>query len=198
MLHPNLGDIWITTRSGTRLHVFDPKPDQTDINSVAHSLANVVRWGGHCDPFYSVGEHSIEVGVLVERYWPGWGIYGVIHDGSESAGIGDMSSPVKKGFPMIRPFEKAFIDALRERYDIEDPPPHIRGLCKEADNLRMLVEARDLMPKGVYEAIAQEMPADLVARSVKEPKCVPGRDVKQRFLELFWHYLASHRAMIDA
>jgi hypothetical protein len=57
----------IRTRSGTFVDVFDSKPEDFHIEDIAHALSHLCRYGGHCDPFYSVAQHSIACSYMVSK-----------------------------------------------------------------------------------------------------------------------------------
>jgi len=58
---------WIQTFSGLQFWPLDPRPDEINIEDIAHALSLQCRFGGHCNRFYSVADHSIHVSMLVEN-----------------------------------------------------------------------------------------------------------------------------------
>lgn len=83
--------MWIQTYSGLRFSYTNPEPDMISLEDIAHSLAHICRYNGHCKPFYSVAQHS----VLVAQYCPsGFERQGLLHDAAE-AYIGDFPKPLK-------------------------------------------------------------------------------------------------------
>lgn len=49
----------VTTYTGKCLDLLDPQPDQICLKDIVHSLSNMCRYGGHCNRYYSVAEHSV-------------------------------------------------------------------------------------------------------------------------------------------
>lgn len=43
---------WVQTYSGRQFYVADPRPDDVSIEDIAHALALLCRYGGHCRRFY--------------------------------------------------------------------------------------------------------------------------------------------------
>lgn len=53
-----VGD-WMQTYSGRAFWPLDPRPEEIELDDIAHALSLQCRFGGHCRWFYSVAEHSI-------------------------------------------------------------------------------------------------------------------------------------------
>jgi hypothetical protein len=74
----------ILTSTGKWFDVLNPDPALIDLQDIAGALSNLCRYGGHCDRFYSVAEHSILVSRLVrERTGENSlaGLWALLHDG---------------------------------------------------------------------------------------------------------------------
>lgn len=50
---------WMQTYSGAAFWPLDPRPEDINLDDIAHALSMLCRFGGHCRGFYSVAEHSI-------------------------------------------------------------------------------------------------------------------------------------------
>ena len=81
----------IHTHSGKRIDVDTPQMEQIDIRDIAHALANICRYNGHCRYHYSVAQHSIYVSLLVPQKEKLWAL---LHDAAE-AYLGDVIAPLK-------------------------------------------------------------------------------------------------------
>lgn len=55
---------WMQTFTGRQFWPMDPRPEDLDILDIAHALSLLCRFGGHCQRFYSVAEHSVHVSTL--------------------------------------------------------------------------------------------------------------------------------------
>jgi uncharacterized protein len=148
---------WIQTFTGRAFYPLDPRPEDIDIRDVAHALSMQCRFTGHTKSFYSVAEHSLRVSWLIDQrngfdqtstYQPGdqhhpAALWGLLHDASE-AFLVDVARPVKH-LPAMNHYriaEKAAMRAICQRYDLNEiEPPQV----KEADNIMLAIEARDLM-----------------------------------------------------
>lgn len=110
------------------------------IEDIASSLAKLCRFTGHCKTFYSVAQHSVLVSKLVPREYA---LAGLLHDATE-AYINDLARPLKLINPAYVEFEHTKLwPVVAAKFDLPDIlPPCI----KEADNIALVSERRDLMP----------------------------------------------------
>ena len=81
----------IRTFTDKRFYFLNVLPESICIEDIAHSLAHTCRYGGHCQSYYSVAEHSIVCSNRVDRSVALWGL---LHDAAE-AYIGDLCKPLK-------------------------------------------------------------------------------------------------------
>ncbi len=132
------GECWIETYTGKFVNPLELKPEDIDIRDIAHSLSLQCRFNGHCDIFYSVAEHCIRVsGLLKGRDNQ---LTGLLHDATE-AYMADIARPVKWALPQIREVEGIISISINTRFNL-------RGdwrVVKQADNIMLATEARDLM-----------------------------------------------------
>ena len=130
---------WITTFTGRRFYVLDPRAEDVCIEDIAHSLSLQCRFNGHTRSFYSVAQHSVLVSELCA---PADAPYGLLHDASE-AYIGDMSAPLKHTDEMqsFRDTERHVMNAIGDHFWLPFKEP---ASVRTADRRILLTEARDL------------------------------------------------------
>lgn len=132
-------DAWITTFTGGRFYVLEPRVEDVRIADIAHALSLQCRFTGHLREFYSVAQHS----VLVSRNCDSAdALWGLLHDASE-AYIGDMSAPLKHQPEMsrYRTTERRIMEVIAEKFGLSAKEP---ASVRTADRRMLLTEARDL------------------------------------------------------
>lgn len=144
---------WIQVNSGKRFYVLDPRPEDVDINDIAHALSNLARFTGHGDRFYSVGEHSIRCARIARLL--GWTplqqLYCLLHDGSEYA-VNDVARPLKQYLDDYKEIEDKVMLAIWDSLDVPRPTLSDYKLVKLADNTMLINEINQLMTnKDDYE-----------------------------------------------
>lgn len=130
----------IRTFTGKMFNVLEPDPEKIDIIDIAHALSNQCRFTGHVARFYSVGEHSVHVGELVN---PEHEMVGLLHDATE-AYLVDLPSPIKRGTPLgliFKALEGKLWTAVATRFNL---PLEIPEDVHFADSVMLLTEKRDL------------------------------------------------------
>lgn len=172
-----IGD-WIQTRSGVKLYLLDARPEDFRIEDIAHALANLCRFTGHVSTFYSVAEHSVRVARSLRDFTPLTQYTGLMHDASE-AYLNDMARPFKRlpQFQAYREAEASLMAQLAARFRFLDPLP---VPVKEADNLLLATEARDLMAPVIDDWHRRH---PMHARRIRP--WTP-RKAKREFLNLFY------------
>lgn len=99
---------------------FDPRVEDIHIEDIAHSLARLCRFNGHCQDYVSIAEHS----VLVSRIGPEEeALERLLHDAAEFA-IGDIISPIKRHpqvAAVIKPIEENIERAIAAAFDLAYP-----------------------------------------------------------------------------
>jgi hypothetical protein len=123
------------TASGRQFWPMDPRPHEVFIEDIAHALAMICRFGGHCRRFYSVAEHS----VLISRAAaPEHKLWALLHDAPE-AYIGDTIRPLKKHLNGHRQAEQKIMRAICVRFNLHlELPASIKAL-----DLAILMDERD-------------------------------------------------------
>lgn len=138
---------WFTTASGRRFFVIDPDRESIVIDDIAHALAHVCRYGGHCRQFYSVAQHSVHVSKLVPRHLA---LHGLMHDASE-AYLGDVVRPLKAQLPEYKRIEHQLEQLISERFGIRPLGADEVKILKAADLVALQTERRDLLPPTPHE-----------------------------------------------
>lgn len=142
---------WIRTYTGGRFYPLFPSSVDVDINDIAHSLATKCRYGGHCQTFYSVAQHS----VLVSHHCGSHALAGLLHDADEAySPFGDIPRPIKREIEKTNPEFGAYIkrigdnirDVVYGRYGMGPGEP---AEVKAADNAILNDESRVLMKGGL-------------------------------------------------
>lgn len=116
------------------------KPREFDykIATIAHGLSKICRFGGQCDEFYSVAQHSVLASLIVAHPFMK---HALMHDAQE-AFFGDMPRPLKELFPDFRIMEKECQLAIFAHFGLEEKEP---DAVKHADLIMLATEKRDLM-----------------------------------------------------
>ncbi len=99
--------------------------DDIEIEDIAHSLANLCRWNGHCKPYYSVAQHCVEVARWLQRHKQSiqtvrWGL---MHDAAETY-LGDISR-FKPNLPNFDVWELYILQRVSEKFGLPWPIPSI-------------------------------------------------------------------------
>lgn len=133
------GGHWITTYTGKKFHFLDPQPEEIDIVDIAHHLSLVCRFAGACREFYSVAEHSMRMAEIVPQEYR---LHTLLHDASE-AYLPDLPRPEKAEIPRFKLIENIILEAIFQKF----VPIYQQGIVevKQADNILLATEARDLM-----------------------------------------------------
>jgi len=146
---------WIQTYTGSAFWPIDPLPEEVHLEDIAHALSLQCRFGGHCEVFYSVAEHSVLSSVVAQDRFPGienqplWQ-WALLHDATE-AYVVDVPRPLKRfllGYPEI---ESKVSKAIAKKFNLlETMPIEIKSI----DNDMLLTEQKTIlkppfMPWGV-------------------------------------------------
>jgi len=98
-------------------HYFDflaPHPRTITLNAIARGLANTCRFGGQCERFYSVAEHSWWLSHMVP---PDLAVQALLHDAPE-AFVGDVPKPLKEILPDYQAIERRVEAAVFAKWGI--------------------------------------------------------------------------------
>lgn len=180
---------FLTYPRGLAFDFADPRPEAIDIEDIAWSLSQMLRFNGHTRFAYSVAAHSIGVSYLV----PAEDAFeGLMHDAAE-AYVGDVVRPLKK--LLGRAFgdlEDRIEQIIAAKFGLRWPwPPSV----KVAD-MRMLAAERLHLQVHQPDAPAYQWIRDELVEPAPEhlvDTLSPAGVVRARFLERFWEISALRR-----
>lgn len=143
-----IGDIdrgyFVTTHSGGRFYLTDPRPEEVNIEDIAHALSHICRFTGHVQKFYSVAQHCVLAADCAPDEHK---LAALLHDAGE-AYTNDISSPMKWALNKLsggalKSMEFAIATTIYRRFDVPTPLDPVVG---EIDLRLLMTEARDLLP----------------------------------------------------
>ena len=141
---------WQRMLSGRHLDLLSPRPDDIDLDDIAHGLARVARWNGQTrgPHILSVAQHSVLVEALAAHLDPEIGASGrltaLLHDAPEYV-IGDLISPFKAVVgEAYRTVERRLFDAILTRFCLPRPDEELSSVIKRADRAAAHLEATTL------------------------------------------------------
>lgn len=108
---------YLRTFTGFRVDLLAPEAKDICIEDIAHALSNTCRWGGQCNPFFSVAQHSMLVASSVS---PRLRRQALLHDASE-AYICDLPSPLKRALTNYREIEGRLMRVIAQRFNFSWP-----------------------------------------------------------------------------
>ena len=156
---------FIPTSSGNKIYYTEPKPEQIELEDLAHGLAMNTRL-------------LVSKELEKQGFGPRLQIYGLLHDAAE-AYVGDVPTPLKKELESFREIEHGIMDALWEALDLEPPSEQDWKNIKEADRVLLNYEASEIVSQdGWAEEVDRDY--DLESESWREDK----RKFMERFREL--------------
>jgi hypothetical protein len=135
-------ECWIQTYRGEAFFPLQPIEEDVYIEDIAHALSKLCRFGGHCEQFYSVAQHSVFVSNVCGSENALWGL---LHDAAE-AYIGDIITPIKQMLPEFKKIENGILSVIAKRYSLFYPMP---AIIKHCDCRMLATEKRELMKPGL-------------------------------------------------
>lgn len=136
---------WIATNTGKIIDLLKPDPEQITIEDIANNLANICRFNGQLQQWYSVAEHSIHVAELVPTEYK---LHALLHDATE-AYICDVPTPLKRLLgTAYSSIEGRMAAAIGLRFGIE--LNHLPEPVLQADRV-MVVTERDALQVSPME-----------------------------------------------
>lgn len=151
---------WQRMLSGRRLDLLNPRPDEVEIEDIAHGLARVARWNGQTkgEHALSVAQHVLIVEEIAHALNPEWEtrwrLAALLHDAPEYV-IGDLISPFKTAIGLdYKAFELKLLEAIHLRYGLPARLPEpVTAAIKHADRFAAYFEATCLAGFAKDEAL---------------------------------------------
>lgn len=133
---------WIQTYTGMQFWPVDPRPEEINIEDIAHALSMQCRYAGHCIRFYSVAEHSVLLARHFREDSVHMRLWALLHDASE-AYLTDVPRPLKPFLPGYKEAESAVMAAVVARFNML--PFQMPAEVKRADGCILADEATQNM-----------------------------------------------------
>lgn len=137
---------YIGTYTGIHFYPLDPRPEDVELDDIAHALSNICRFNGHTNEFYSVGTHSLNVCAVLMSW--GWSktvqLYGLLHDAAE-AYCCDIPRPLKPYLEGHKDIESGIMSAVYQHFGLPGPDENICKVVKAADDHVLALEGKTLM-----------------------------------------------------
>ena len=163
---------WMQTVSGRQFWPIDPRPEDVHIEDIAHALSMMCRFGGHCERFYSVAEHSV---LVSEHVPPEDALWALLHDASE-AYIADIVRPAKRFLSNYKEVEGRIMAAVCTAFGLPAiEPPSV----KRADNAILADEAAQIMGTKPKDWVLPEQPLGVIITGLSP------ENAKSLFIERF-------------
>lgn len=171
---------WKQSHTNRAIYPLDPRPEDVDIEDIAHALSQENRYGGHAPFPYPVAQHSVfvsqRVGQLARQAGRGpvmireLALAGLLHDAHE-AFLKDIPSPLKAHLRVVaydaagevhtdgsyKELERLWDAAIARALNVVVPFEH--PLVKQADAELLATEADRFFP--VRPQTWSAMPAPL-------------------------------------
>jgi hypothetical protein len=163
---------WMQTFSGRQYWPLDPRPEEVEIEDIAHHLSMMCRYCGACLQFWSVAEHSVGVLDVAEKEAARQNAHpssvlhlsrhALMHDGAE-AYCHDLIRPIKRCVVGYHEVEARNSDAIALRFNLGLPGIWASKIIKDADNAMLLAEQGALMGPAPRKWAPLDVPEEMVA-----------------------------------
>lgn len=137
----------ITTFTGKEVDPFALDDKDIEIEDIAHALALLCRFNGHCREFYSVAEHSVWVS---ENCLSEQALAGLLHDAAE-AYLGDIPTPIKDQLPEFKKAEERAEAVIARVFGLAAAPDvkSVDTLAFEIEKAQLFVGPGDAAQNGL-------------------------------------------------
>ena len=138
---------WIQTFTGKAFYPLDPRSEDINIEDIAHALSMKCRYAGHCNRFFSVGQHSY---YMSNYSTPEDALWALLHDASE-AYLPDVPRPIKASLAGFKAIETVILRCIATRFELPWHSPHgFPTTVKDIDNRILLDEMEQLMTRPEF------------------------------------------------
>lgn len=114
-------DTLIPTFTGKVFNLAMPSSSDISIRDIAHSLSMQCRFGGHCQRFYSVAEHSVILSRLVDKKYS---LCALLHESSH-AYINDVAISLQCLLPGYKELANRIWAMVAKRFHLQSAIPEI-------------------------------------------------------------------------
>ena len=135
---------WVITYTGKEVNLDCLRPEDFDIEDVAHALSLTCRFGGHSKEFYSVAQHSCYCADLAPNHGK---LKALLHDAHE-AYVTDVPWPFKEYITGIEETQDEIDEVMLPKWGVTAGKPI---WLKTLDIRVGLAEAKHLMPPDTYK-----------------------------------------------
>ncbi len=169
---------YMLTYKRVKFYPLDPKPEDINIEDIAHALSLLCRANGHFKHFYSVGLHSLNCAYeAIARGYSKNVILGcLLHDGSE-AYLADITRPVKKHLQKYLEIEDVLQSKIFEKWtpDLSE------------DEKKLVFEIDDAILYYEFVTLYNERIFDTAPHLESDPRFeyIEFKSVENEFLALF-------------
>lgn len=145
---------YILTYSKIPFYPLAPKLDDIVIDDIAHALSLMTRGNGHCQHFYSVGQHSLSCSKEARQrgYSVRVQLACLLHDASESY-ISDITRPVKRHLTEYLLVEEQLQAAIYERFGLGDLSAAEAKLVRQVDDAVLYMEFEELFGTRIFAEV---------------------------------------------
>lgn len=158
-------DDWMQSYGSKVVYPFAPKPEDFEIEVVAHALALKTRFNGHCNFFYSVAQHC----VLVSRFCsPENALWGLLHELDEVF-LPDIPRPIKRELPFWGEISEKHMQAGAKAFNLQCPVPKE---VKYVDAAALCSEMHDVMsePPKAWGSLPPRLEQQILPMTWQEAK----------------------------
>ncbi len=143
---------WIQTFLSKKYFPLDPRPEDVEIEDIAHSLSFLCRYNGHIKKFYSVAEHCWIISHVVP---PELALKGLLHDASE-AYMSDIPRPFKYSVELkkFREVEHLNSKVIYNKFGLSDDEP---AIIKEFDG-RIITNEKHSLFNTIHPEFTDTLP----------------------------------------